>query len=95
MKGLKPKSVRNYLFVIRRMLRVAVRFKPHRRRSRYRSDQGSAAVLQFFTAEEASRLVAAADSEWRCLILTAIRTGLKNRRVARLQWEDVDLKGGR
>lgn len=94
-EDLKPKTVRNYLFVVKRMLRVAKRFKLIAEVPETDPVQVPPPDFRFFTAEEASRLVEAADPEWRCIILVAFRTGLRIGELLALQWKDVDLKGGR
>ena len=51
--------------------------------------------FDFFTFEEAERLLAAADGEWRTAILVALRTGMRHGEILALRWEDVDLVAGR
>jgi integrase len=45
--------------------------------------------------DEAKRLVAAAEGEWRTMILVALRTGMRIGELMALRWQDVDLVGGR
>ena len=47
-----------------------------------------------FTAQEATRLVAAAEGDWRGAILLGATSGLRLEDVANLCWESVDLDGG-
>ena len=51
------------------------------------------AVSQRF--DEADRLVAAAEGEWRTMILVAMRTGMCVGELLGLRWVDVDLSVGR
>ena len=47
-----------------------------------------------FTAQEAARLVEAAEGDWRGAILLGATSGLRLGDVANLCWESVDLAGG-
>ena len=47
-----------------------------------------------FTAEEAARLVDAAEGDWRGAVLLGATSGLRLGDVANLCWESVDLAGG-
>jgi integrase len=51
--------------------------------------------FDFFTFEEAERLLDAADGEWQTAILVALRTGMRHGEILALRWEDVDLVAGR
>ena len=51
--------------------------------------------FDFLEFNEAERLLAAAHGEWRTMILTALRTGMRHGELIGLRWEDVDLVAGR
>lgn len=51
--------------------------------------------FDFYDFEEADRLVKAADPEWRTMILTALKTGMRVGELLVLQWDCVDLVAGR
>lgn len=94
-KALKPKSARNYLYIIKRMLRVAKRFKLVAEVPETDPIEVPPPEFRFFTKEEGSKLVAAADREWQCMLLVALRTGLRVGELLGLRWQDVDLIGAR
>lgn len=48
-----------------------------------------------FTAEEIHRLIAAADLQWKAMILLAMNCSFGCTDCAELRWENVDLKAGR
>jgi integrase len=51
--------------------------------------------FDFLDFAEAERLLAAAHGEWRTMILTALRTGMRHGELIGLRWQDVDLVAGR
>jgi integrase len=92
---LRPKSVQNLLAHVTAMLTAAKK-------------RGLIAAVpevdwlkvprpefDFLDFDEADRLVAAADAEWRTMILVALRTGMRVGELLGLRWADVDLAGGR
>ena len=94
-KTLSAKTINNVLTCLRRMLVVArkrglIEFVPDiewLKRDHVEFD--------FLTFDEAERLLAAAHGEWRTMILTALRTGMRHGELIGLRWEDVDLVAGR
>ena len=94
-KLLNPKTINNVLATFRRMLSLAYEqgvIKSMPRVKLFRIDKGTFDFLDF---EEAERLVASADPEWRTLLLVALKTGLRMGELIGLQWADVDLHRGR
>jgi integrase len=94
-RKLSKKSINNVLTVLRRMLVVA------RKRGLIASVpdfewlKSELPEFDFLDFNEAERLLAAADGEWRTFILTALRTGMRHGELIGLRWEDVDLVAGR
>lgn len=50
--------------------------------------------FDFLMFEEAERLVAAAEPEWRPVLLVALKTGLRQGELIGLQWNDLSLPQG-
>ncbi len=94
-KNLKPKSMRTYIGTLARMLRLAAKWKIIERAPEFENVRVPLPEFRFFSHEESERLIQAADPEWRCMILTALRTGLRIGELLALRKEDVDLKAGR
>jgi len=94
-KTLSGKTINNVLTVLRRMLVVArkrglIEFVPDV--EWLKSERPEFDFLDF---NEAERLLKAAHGEWRTMILTALRTGMRHGELIGLRWEDVDLVAGR
>ena len=89
-----PKTVNNALTVLRKMLCVAVEWDHLDHVPAVRWLRVPPQRFDFLDFEEASRLVAA-SAEWRPMIVTAMKTGLRLGELLALRWEDVDLVAGR
>ena len=92
--GLAPKTVNNFLAVLGRMLTVAVEWDliAHAPRIKWlRVPDQEFAFLEF---SEAQRLIDAADEDWKPMIVTGLKTGLRLGALLALRWEDVDLVSG-
>lgn len=94
-KTLSAKTINNVLTCLRRMLVVA------RKRGLIENVpdvewlKRKDVDFDFLDFSEAERLLAAAHGEWRAMILTALRTGMRHGELIGLRWEDVDLTAGR
>jgi integrase len=94
-KTLSSKTINNVLTCLRRMLVVArkrglIEFVPDVEWLK-RDD----VEFDFLDFNEAERLLAAAPGEWRTMILTALRTGMRHGELIGLRWDDIDLTAGR
>jgi len=92
---LSPKSINNYLTILRRMLVIA------RKRGLIATVpeidwlKVQAQEFDFLDFEESNRLLKAVDEEWRTMVLVALRTGMRMGELIALRWQDVDGTAGR
>jgi integrase len=94
-EGLSPKTVNNFLTMLRKLLAVAVEWNLLSHVPPVKWLIVPEPAFDFFTFEEAERLIASASPDARPMIVTAAKTGLRLGELLALRWEDVDLKGGR
>jgi integrase len=94
-EGYVPKTINNHLGVLSRLLSVAVEWGKLSYAPKFKWMRSPPPSFDFFTFEEAERLVNGADSMWRPMIITALKTGLRHGELLALRWEDVDLVAGR
>src|SRR5262245_59529912 len=92
--GLSKKTVNNHLTVLRRMLMVAKKRGLIESVPEVEWLRAPKPEFDFLSFEEAHRMVAAADDEWKCMILVALRTGLRLGELLALRREDRDLVAG-
>jgi integrase len=85
----------NYLSVVRRMLGLAVEWNVISHIPAVKWLKCPPPEFDFLAFSEAERLVAAADDEWRPMIFTALKIGMRLGELLALRWEDVDLVAGR
>jgi len=91
-----PKSVNNQLAVVRKLLVVAVEWGRIKHVPTLKwLMRAPPPSFDFFTFEEARRLVDGASAEWRPMIIVALKTGLRHGELLALRWEDIDLVAGR
>lgn len=94
-RTLSPKTINNCLTVLRRMLVIAYKRGLMDKVPEVEWLKTAKPEFDFLDFDEAERLVAAADGEWRTMILVALRTGMRQGELLALRWEDVDLVAGR
>lgn len=94
-RTLSWKTINNCLTVLRRMLEVARKRGLIDRVPEVEWLRGDKPEFDFLDFEEAERLVAGAEDEWRAMLLVALRTGMRLGELLGLRWQDVDLVAGR
>jgi integrase len=95
LRMLSPKTINNCLTVLRRMLVIAYKRGLIDKLPEVEWLRTAKPEFDFFTFEEAERLLLASECEWRTMILVALRTGMRQGELLALRWEDVDLVAGR
>lgn len=90
-QGLKPKSVNNYLAVLRRCLQTAVEWDLLERIPRFTPLKVMRPSFRFLDEASFQALVTAAGTTlWGDLVLVGARTGLRFGELAALEWSDID-----
>lgn len=92
---LSPRSIHNLLVHLSGMLGVAKKRGLITTMPEIAWIKIPPAEFDFLDFDEADRLVAAAQGEWRTMILVAMRTGMRMGELLGLRWVDVDLSAGR
>jgi integrase len=92
---LRPKSVHNLLVHVSDMLGVARKRGLIAAMPEIDWIKIPPSEFDFLDFDDADRLVAAAEGEWRTMILVAMRTGMRMGELLGLRWVDVDLSAGR
>jgi integrase len=92
---LKPKSINNILAALHRMLTIAKKRGILTAIPEFEWLHEPPPEFDFFSFEEAPRILAAASGEWKTMARVAMRTGLRRGELLALRWEDLDLKAGK
>ncbi|MFB1484421.1 tyrosine-type recombinase/integrase [Corallococcus sp. RDP092CA] len=92
---MSPRYINNTLTVLHKLLTLAQEQGVIAHVPRVKLLKVAKPPFDFLTFEEAERLVAHAEPEWRTLILVAIKTGLREGELMGLQWNDLDLQRGK
>ena len=92
---LSKKTINNHLTVLRKLLSTAVEWRLLAVVPPIKWLRAPPGEFDFLTFEEADRLIAGAEDEWRAMVTVALRTGLRHGELIGLRWVDVDLGAGR
>jgi integrase len=93
-QGMRPKTVNNYLTVLRASLSIAVEWGELRFVPRFHWQHIGEQPYRFLSDDECAGVLAAANSEfWRTFILFLLNTGTRFGEAAGLMWEDLVLDG--
>lgn len=96
-EGQSKRSINNHLTALRKVLSLAAEWNVIPKAPKVKGFKVKYEYItedQFFSFEEAKRLVRAAPSEWRTFVIVALKTGLRVGELLALKWEDVDLVAG-
>lgn len=94
-RELAPKTVNNVLTVLRALLDAAKRREVIAAVPEIPWCETAPPEFDFLDFDEADRLIGTARDEWRCMVLVAARTGMRQGELLGLRWEDVDLLAGK
>jgi integrase len=90
-EGLNPKTINNHLTTLRKLLSLAAEWGELDQIPRVKWLKTAEPPIDFLAFEEADRLEAGADPDWRAMIVVALNTGLRLGELCGLQWDCVDL----
>ena len=91
--GCAPKSINNHLAVLSRLFKLAEEWEQIPRAPRFKLMATLEPEFVFLDFEETGALLAAAEPQWRGLILLALRTGLRLGELRALRFQDLNLLG--
>lgn len=92
-RNLKPKTINNYLTIMRTCLRTAREWDIVETIPTFKLLKVPPPPFDFLTEPEEQRLLASTKEEpWHTMILLALKTGLRAGELLALQWSDINLQ---
>jgi integrase len=91
-EGVKNKTINNYLTVLSQSLKSAVEWEMLEHSPRIKRLSVPPPDTIALTPEEIERMLSVVNDNWRTVIFTFIRTGLRFGELIALQWQDIDFK---
>jgi integrase len=88
-----PKTINNVLATLRAILHLACDYDLILKVPRILFEREAHKDPDFLDFDEAEALIGAAPPEWKLVLRTAIRTGLRRGELLELRWRDVHLEG--
>lgn len=88
--GKSPKSINNYMSILRRLLTSAEEWEIIDRVPKMKQLKVMSYKTDFLTINECEMLLRSADDVWRDMILFVMKTGLRFGEFVALKWVDVD-----
>lgn len=89
-EGLAPKSINNYLTVLRTCLHAAQDWLGLEKIPKIKLLKTPPPITDYLSEEESILLLANLNGIWREIVLTALRTGLRIGEIKALSWSDID-----
>jgi integrase len=93
-RTLSKKTINNIITVLRRTLALAAKRSIISAVPEVEWHKLPTPEIVFLSFDEAAQLEDGADEDWRCMVLVALRCGLRLGELLALRWQDVDLVRG-
>ncbi len=90
-EGFAPKTINNRLTVLRRMLVVATEWGRLGHAPKVKLLKVGPQKFRFLDFEESRCFLESAQTDWRAMMVIALRTGLRRGELLALRWEDVNI----